>query len=202
MEAAENIEISEVLQNNNSGTVNEILQNEDKKEKAKKKSSPMNPIQAFFLNVLLIITAIWLLFGFVFGFFSAPNNDMMPNVKAGDLMLYYRLDKGYLAQDIVVLNKNKTTYVGRVVAKSGDTVDITDDEHLVINGNVVIEDNIYGVSTPRIEGTLTYPVTLGEDEYFVLSDRRGGSEDSRYYGVVSGSDVNGKVVTIMRRNHL
>lgn len=27
MEAAENIEISEVLQNNNSGTVNEILQN-------------------------------------------------------------------------------------------------------------------------------------------------------------------------------
>ena len=90
MEAAENIEISEVLQNNNSGTVNEILQNEDKKEKAKKKSSPMNPIQAFFLNVLLIITAIWLLFGFVFGFFSAPNNDMMPNVKAGDLMLYYR----------------------------------------------------------------------------------------------------------------
>ena len=137
----------------------------------------------------------------VFGFFSAPNNDMSPNIKAGDLMLYYRLAHGYSAQDIIVLNKNKTTYVGRIVAKSGDTIDITDSEQLVINGSVMSEDNVYA-PTPRIEGTITYPLTLGENEYFVLSDGREGGEDSRYYGVISENDVNGKVVTLMRRNHL
>lgn len=65
----------------------------------------------------------------------------------------------------------------------------------------MVEDNVYG-TTPRLEGTLTYPLTLGANEYFVLVDGRAGGEESRYYGVVSGADVNGKVITQMRRNHL
>jgi len=170
------------------------------KEKSKKRS-PMGPIQTFFLNALLIVTALWLLFGFVLGFATVPNGDMSPNFKSGDLLMYYRLNRNFVAQDVVVLKKNNTVYVGRIVAKGGDTVDITDAGGLVINGNAMIETNIYN-KTVRYEGFVSYPLTLKDGEYFVLVDLRSSGEDSRYYGPVSESEILGKVITAVRRHNL
>ena len=161
----------------------------------------MNPIQNFLLNFLIVITVFWFLFGFVIGVMNTPNDDMSPNIKAKDLLMYYRLDNRYRSQDIIVLSKNDTSYVGRIVAAGGDTVDITDSEQLVINGNFVSEPNIYN-NTPRFEGFVNYPVLLGENQYFVLADSRGGAEDSRYYGIVDISEINGKVFAVIRRNNL
>lgn len=172
-----------------------------KQEKKQKKRSPMNPVQIFFLNAIIIVTVIWLLFGMVFGFAAVPNGDMSPNLKAGDLLLYYQLYNDYKAQDVVVLRKNDTTYVGRIVAVGGDTVEITDSESLVINGHTMIENNIYS-PTPRYEGFTQYPLTLAEGECFVLADLRNGGEDSRYYGAVSEREILGKVITVIRRNNL
>ncbi len=176
---------------------------EDKTEKSEedeKKKSPMDPIQLFLLNCLIIVAVIWLMFGFVLGLMQAPNSDMSPNIKTKDLILYYRLSREFHAQDVVVVAKNKTNYIGRIVAVPGDTVDITDAEKLVINGNTMIESNVY-TDTPRYEGFLEYPVKLGNDEYFILCDRRTGGEDSRYYGRVTKSEIKGKVITAVRRNN-
>ena len=178
---------------------------EDKTEKSeedekKKKKSPLDPIQLFLLNCLIIVAVIWLMFGFVLGLMQAPNSDMSPNIKTKDLILYYRLSREFHAQDVVVVAKNKTNYIGRIVAVPGDTVDITDAEKLVINGNSMIESNVY-TDTPRYEGFLEYPVKLGNDEYFILCDRRTGGEDSRYYGSVTKSEIKGKVITAVRRNN-
>ena len=148
-----------------------------------KKKSPMNPVQNFLLNFLLVISIMWVLFGFVVGFINAPNGDMSPNIKANDLLLYYRLEHDYHAQDIVVVMKNDTAYIGRIVAVCGDTVEISDSEKLMINGNFVSEPEIQH-PTPRFEGFVNYPVQLAEQEYFILADSRNGAEDSRYYGVV------------------
>ena len=140
------------------------------------------------------------MFGFVLGLMQAPNSDMSPNIKTKDLILYYRLSREFHAQDVVVVAKNKTNYIGRIVAVPGDTVDITDAEKLVINGNTMIESNVH-TDTPRYEGFLEYPVKLGNDEYFILCDRRTGGEDSRYYGSVTKSEIKGKVITAVRRNN-
>ena len=174
---------------------------QEKPEKEKKKRSPMGPLQTFFLNALLIVTAVWLLCGLVLGFTTVPNGDMSPNLKAGDLLMYYQLSKDFVAQDVIVLKKNDTVYVGRIVAKGGDTVDITDSGNLVINGNNMIESNIYQ-PTVRYEGFINYPVSLSNGEYFVLADLRSSGEDSRYYGTVSESEILGKVITVVRRDHL
>ncbi|MBR6996988.1 MAG: signal peptidase I [Ruminococcus sp.] len=136
----------------------------------------MAPVQLFLLNCLIIVTVVWLMFGFVLGLAQAPNSDMSPNIKANDLLLYYRLSRDFQAQDVVVVSKNKTTYIGRIVAGPGDTVDISDAEDLVINGNSMIESNVYTI-TPKYEGFVEYPVKLGEGEYFILCDNRSGSED-------------------------
>ena len=167
----------------------------------KKSRSPMTPVQRFLLNALIVVTVMWLMFGFVLGLTQAPNSDMSPNIKANDMLLYYRLSREFHAQDIVVVRKNNKKYVGRIVAVPGDKVEITDDETLVINGNVMIEPNVY-VSTPRYEGFVEYPVELSENEYFILCDQRKGSEDSRYYGSVAKNEIIGKIITVLRRSNL
>lgn len=172
-----------------------------KEESRPKQKSPMNPVQIFLLNALIVVTVLWLLFGFVLGLAAAPNGDMSPNIKNSDLLLYYRLNKSCQAQDVVVLRKNGTEYIGRVIAVGGDSVEITDEAKLVINGNIVSESNIYS-ATPRYEGFLEYPVTVEQGSYFILADSRNGGEDSRYYGTVTEQEILGKVITVIRRNNL
>ena len=167
----------------------------------KKGRSPMNPIQVFLLNLLIIIVSVWLLFGFVLGFAVAPNGDMAPNIKEHDLLLYYRLGSEFRAQDVVVIRKNNITYVGRIIAAENDSVDISDANRPVINGSIMQESNIY-TETPRYEGFVEYPLTLGKDEFFVLTDMRNGGEDSRYYGVVKRQEIQGTVVSVIRRNNI
>ncbi len=172
----------------------------DNTEKPKKKHrSPMTPIQIFLFNFLIVILVLWLLFGYVIGAATAPNNDMAPSIKMKDLLLYYRLDKDYHAQDAVVFVKNGTTYIGRIVAAAGDSVDISDEERLIINGNAVSEPEIHA-STPRFEGFTEYPLELSDQTYFILADARGGAEDSRYFGTVTRSEINGKIIAVIRRN--
>lgn len=175
--------------------------NSTDENKENKQRSPMTPIQILLLNLLIVITILWILFGWAIGLVNAPNNDMYPNIKSKDLILYYRLDNEYHAQDIVVLTKNNTTYIGRIVAVGGDTVDISDSESLIINGNTVSESGIYA-PTPRFEGFVNYPVKLEKGEYFILADARNEAEDSRYYGTVSINEILGKGITIIRRNYL
>ncbi len=163
--------------------------------------SPMDPIQRLLLNCLIVLTVLWVLFGTVIGIMAAPNEDMAPHIKAKDLLLYYRLERSYHAQDVVVLNKNDTHYVGRVIAASGDRVEISDDDRVIINGSYVSEPQIY-TATPRLEGFVSYPVELQDGEYFILADARNGAEDSRYYGVAKESEIRGKVFAFIRRNQL
>ena len=174
-------------------------QAENCKKKKEKHRSPMTPIQILLLNLLIVITVLWLLFGFVIGVAIAPNSDMSPAIESKDLLLYYRLDEYYLAQDTVVFVKNNTTYIGRVVAVSGDSVDISDDDQLIINGHIVSEPEIRN-ATPRYEGFVNYPVLLGNNEYFILADARGGAEDSRYFGTVERSEIYGKAFLLIRRH--
>ena len=52
------------------------------------------------------------------------------------------------------------------------------------------------------DGYLEYPIVLGEEEYFVLSDTRNGGVDSRCFGPVNLDEIQGIVITLLRRNNL
>lgn len=163
--------------------------------------------QYFLLRVLIFIVVVWVLFFKIIGIVINPTEDMYPRVDAGDMVLFYRLDRDVSAQDVIVIEKSTPDQsepqimVLRVVAVTGDTVEISDGERLIVNGNTMIEKNIF-YPTPRYEGFVEYPLTLGEDECFVLADSRDGGSDSRYFGVVKKSEILGSVITIVRRNQL
>ena len=143
-------------------------------------------VTSFLQRLVIMVLMLWVLFGFVFGLTPMPNGDMSPT---------------WHTQDIAVLEKDGTQYVARIVAQPGDTVEITKEATLKINDSVVLENDIY-YSTPRYDDNVTYPVTLADDEYFVLCDYREGAKDSRYYGPVRRSELKGKVITVLRRSNL
>ncbi len=161
----------------------------------------LNDFQRLGLQVLAFLFIMYILFTFVVGLITMPTGDMYPRVDSGDLLLIYRLDKDPKAQDIIAFVKNDTRYVARVVAVEGDTVEITDEGALKINGNTMIESNIF-YETYRLEGYTQYPLTLKQGECFVLADGRRGTEDSRYYGPVNYKNIMGTVITVVRRNNL
>ena len=186
----------------------ETIEDAKKLEKKVKKSEKgVKHYQNFIIRLVAFVLVIWILFFKIVGIIHMPNNDMYPRLDAGDMLLFYRLDKDVHSQDIIVLQKvtplenKREVLVGRVVAKGGDTVDITKEGRLVVNGNTVQEPNIF-YDTPRYEGFTTFPITLQADECFVLSDSRDGGSDSRYYGPVKESEILGTVITIIRRNNL
>ena len=153
------------------------------------------------LKIIFIILIFVVLLTFLYGAVRCSEPSMNPAIKDGDLVLFYRYTKkGYLPQDVIVLNPNGQAQVRRVVATEGDIVDITD-EGLVINGALQQEPEIFQRTHQYSEGT-HFPLTVPRGEVFVLADSRVGAMDSRIYGCVRVEDTLGKVMTVIRRRSI
>lgn len=158
-------------------------------------------VKYFLLRLGVMMVVFWLLFGVVFGVTAMKDNSMSPKLEAGDLVLYYRLGKKPKDRSVIVFRRDGRQYIGRVVARGGDTVEVAGEDGLYINETQILETDIY-YRTPIYDGKVDYPVTLQEDEVFVLCDYREGAKDSRYFGPVKHSEIKGTVITAVRRSEL
>jgi signal peptidase I len=92
--------------------------------------------------------------------------------------------------DVIVFRpptNSRTDFVKRVIGVPGDEVDIIGGE-LFVNGNL----STYADVSTEEHRFFEYPILVPDDEYFVMGDNRGASNDSRNWGYVHGEDVVGR----------
>lgn len=158
---------------------------------AKVKSTVMNAVKEI-LQTAFISLGIFL---FVYVFLVQPHRvkgeSMLPDFKDGELLLVekvsYRIYKPSRG-DVVVFKAPTSTnvdFIKRIIGLPGDTVRVE-------NGFVYINDKKLEEPYEKQETRGNLVLTLGNDSYFVLGDNRGGSTDSRVFGPIARSTIEGK----------
>ena len=105
-------------------------------------------VKEFFLRAGALAALLLVLFGVVFGLAVQPDDTMYPHLKPGDLLFYYRLPRSFAAGEVVVFTQDDRRCTGRVAARGGDTVEVTENALLRINGSLVAEPDIYETIPP------------------------------------------------------
>ncbi|MFH1968332.1 MAG: signal peptidase I [bacterium] len=134
---------------------------------------------------------------FLFQPFIVKGESMSPNFESGDYLIVDEISYRFSDPkrgDVIVFNYPKDTtqrFIKRIIGLPGETVNITNGEVRVANG----EEDIALEESYLPENLKTYGlvnVLLNTDEYFVLGDNREYSFDSRAWGVVSRKNIIGK----------
>lgn len=97
--------------------------------------------------------------------------------------------------------------IKRIVGLPGETIQIDDSGSLFVDGEEVPQDFVPEWGEEYFQDHLhetgaVAPITLGEDEYFLLGDNRakGASDDSRIEGPISSSSLVGRAVAVLGRS--
>lgn len=97
--------------------------------------------------------------------------------------------------DVIVFKQSGKEHsyydIKRIIALPGETVQIKDGK-IYINDKVV--EDVINCETMNNYGLADEPITLEENEYFVLGDNRNNSEDSRFasIGMIRRDEIIGK----------
>ena len=152
---------------------------------------------SFLAYAALVFGITFLIITFVGQRTKVSGNSMYDTLENGDNLILEKLSYRFHEPerfDIVVFrytHKKNTFYIKRVIGLPGETVQIVDSK-IYINGEI-LEEN-YGYEPIQDAKRASQPITLGEDEYFVLGDNRNDSSDSRdpAVGNVTRSQIIGK----------
>lgn len=145
---------------------------------------------------VFLMAVILLLFRVIFGLAKVEGSSMYPEYHDGDIVVYLRLTDSPERNDVVLVKMNDgRILIKRVIGLPGEEVYIDGRTGSVfIDGMELQED--YSATDPG--EVLRYPLTLEEDEYFLLGDNRDNSMDSRSYGPVTADQIRGKVLMTFR----
>ncbi|HJA71464.1 MAG TPA: signal peptidase I [Candidatus Lachnoclostridium stercoravium] len=158
--------------------------------------SLLRRIISWMVDIILVIACAWFTV-YTFGTeVTVAGSSMSPYMENEDVVLMNRLSYELSSPDrfdvVVFRREDGRVNVKRVIGLPGETVQIYGG-YVFIDGERLKADN--GLDEVSLAGLAETPVTLGEDEYFLLGDNRDSSEDSRFINVgnVKKDQILGKV---------
>ena len=184
---------------------NKPLKMSDKEiEKLKKKGKEIkqktvgSEIISWILTIATAVVLALVIRTFLFEIYGVDGRSMTNTLQNHEKLFCTKLD--YLTGepergDVVICHypgRGNQAFVKRLVGLPGDTVEMKD-RHLYVNG-VQIADPVNMGTAPNYSMD---KFTLDEDEYFVLGDNRGNSNDSHSIGPIPRSMIIAHVRTVI-----
>lgn len=172
------IETKDVIENTSviESEVNEIKSEDKNVVKEKNFFKDLLPYIVILIIVILIRTYI-----------ATPvrvnGPSMQPTLDGGETLILNKLGK-IKRFSIVVINTSEDHLIKRVVGLPGEKIEMINNK-LFVNDDEVADT--YGSGKTNDFG----PITLGDDEYYVLGDNRENSTDSRILGPIEGKYIQG-----------
>lgn len=146
--------------------------------------------------ILAVLIGIFLHY-FVFSVYPVIGDSMQNSLSPGDLVFvnkitkWNQLSRGQIAIVRFPADEKGKLYVKRIVGIPGDEIAVIKNA-LYLDGQKISEDYVDPVYF-ELETTLNSgPISLGENEYFILGDNRSNSTDSRTFGTIKKQDIIGK----------
>ena len=129
--------------------------------------------------------------------YGVRGQSMTPSLRPGDYLLVRTAATSLrppARRDIVVVNtpeRDGAELLKRIVGLPGERIAFTDGT-LLVDGERLTERYLRGL--PPYAGLDDSEFTMGDDEYFVMGDNRAHSTDSRHYGAVRLSQIEGRAI--------
>lgn len=149
------------------------------------------------------VVGVVLLFTFGVRLIGVSGVSMQDTLYTGDrLVVLNSMFCDYQPGDVVVVNAYNAelneTLVKRIIAVGGQTVDIDFNTGTVYVDGKALDESYAKEPTYTAEGT-QFPLTLGENEVFVMGDNRNHSTDSRssQLGPVDVGYIQGKAIFLL-----
>ena len=155
---------------------------DDLEKGAGQKVDMKKEILSWVLYIAFVLVLTWVIITFVGQRTRVDGRSMMNTLHDGDNLIVEKLSYRFSDPkrfDIIVFppTGKKEYYIKRIIGLPGETVQIDENGNIYINGEL-LEEN-YGAETIQNPGRAAKPITLGDDEYFVMGDNRNNSKDSR-----------------------
>ena len=182
-----------------------------------KKSTAREYFESILIAVILALFART----FIVQAFKIPTGSMEPNLLVGDHLLVNKfvfsptatgLERFILPNreirrgDVIVFKypeEPERDFIKRVIGLPGETIELRD-KRVHVNGQPIDEPYANFLYQPPAEGQgkpwdlrETYgPVTVPQDQLFMMGDNRDNSQDSRFWGFLPRSYVKGRALVI------
>ena len=146
------------------------------------------------VGTIVVVAAIAVLVASIFlPVLRVTGSSMQPNFSPGNVLVAVKT-KDYLPGDVCSFYYNNKLIIKRVIAVSGDVLEIDEDGRVSVNGLVLEESYVqnYDLGLCDIE----FPFQVPEEQLFVMGDNRASSVDSRVqaFGCISKEELMGKIV--------
>ncbi len=143
--------------------------------------------------IVIAILLAFLLRAFIFATSIVEGDSMLPALEDGERIIFNKIvyivgdpDRG----DIIIIQHPKKNYVKRIIGLPNETIEMRNHE-LYVN-DIKQDSSFVDDDFAKLTGNFG-PITIPEDNYFVMGDNRPISKDSRNgLGFIQRSDIIGR----------